>query len=237
MKFDQHIRIVINKGKRIAGWILRVFKTRTPTVMLTLLKQLIYPTVEYNSILWNPKEQELIDSLEAIQNSFLKQIYSPNLTGSSDYWDRLEHFKLYSLQRRRERYQIMYVWKVLHNLYPNPGIHMNMTTRDHLAHPNKGIAINSHPRLGMTAHHQVSETLPQWLKDKSVLKSCCDLFNVISPHLRQPAKDDEEPSFDKFKEALDAWLVTIPDRPKSARRPNPTNTNSILEQIQYIARR
>ena len=47
LNFDYHIRLVLNKGKQLGGWILRVFSTRNPGVMLTLLKQLIYPTVEY----------------------------------------------------------------------------------------------------------------------------------------------------------------------------------------------
>ena len=50
MKFDAHLRKVANKGKQMTGWILRT-NTRSPTVMLTLLKQLIYPTLEYYSVL------------------------------------------------------------------------------------------------------------------------------------------------------------------------------------------
>ena len=35
------------------------------------------------------------------------------------YNERLKALKLYSLQRRRERYCIIYVWKVLEGLVPN----------------------------------------------------------------------------------------------------------------------
>ena len=93
--FEHHIRLVANRGKRMAGWILRTFRTRKPDIMLTLLKQLIYPTVEYNSALWNPADPELIDLLESIQNNFLRSIKSANLPPNSDYWDRLAHYKLY----------------------------------------------------------------------------------------------------------------------------------------------
>ena len=165
MKFDQHVRTVINKGKKLSGWILRIFSTRSPSIMMTLLKQLIYPTIEYNSVLWSPTENSLIDPFEAVQKNFLRQIITPTLARNSDYWDRLQHFKLYSLQRRRERYAIMYAWKVIHNIYPNPGLHMNTTFADHLVHPNQGIQINMHQRLGFTAHHNTN--LPRWLKDKS----------------------------------------------------------------------
>ena len=42
LHFDKHIRKVVNKAKRVAGWITRIFSTRDPGVMLTLLKQLVY---------------------------------------------------------------------------------------------------------------------------------------------------------------------------------------------------
>ena len=37
-------------------------------------------------------------------------------------WERLKKFNVFSLQRRRERYQIIYVWKMLENLVPNVGV-------------------------------------------------------------------------------------------------------------------
>ena len=36
-----------------------------------------------------------------------------------DYSDRLVYLKLHSLQRRRERYCIIYVWKIIEGLVPN----------------------------------------------------------------------------------------------------------------------
>ena len=89
MKFDEHINIVHNKGKRVSGWILRVFHTRLPSVMLTLLKQLVYPTLEYNSVLWDPANRDLVDLLESVQKNFLKKVECHDLPPYSDYWDHL----------------------------------------------------------------------------------------------------------------------------------------------------
>jgi hypothetical protein len=36
-----------------------------------------------------------------------------------NYWERLKHLALYSLEERRERYIIQYTWKVLTGLAPN----------------------------------------------------------------------------------------------------------------------
>ena len=45
----------------------------------------------------------------------------PELKGMN-YWERLERLAMNSEQRRLERYQIIYVWKVIHGVAPNCGI-------------------------------------------------------------------------------------------------------------------
>ena len=149
MQFDCHIRTVASKGRQMAGWILRTFRTRSPTVMLTLLKQLIYPTIEYNSVLWSPSSSDMINLLESVQRNFLKKIVAHNIPKRADYRDLLKTFKLYSLQRRRERYAIIYTWKVVHNFYPNPGLTMPAPQQI----SSQGIQINVHQRDDITVHH------------------------------------------------------------------------------------
>ena len=38
-----------------------------------------------------------------------------------NYWERLHELKLYSLRRRRERYIIIYIWKITQQMVPNFG--------------------------------------------------------------------------------------------------------------------
>ena len=57
-----------------------------------------------------------IDQLEKIQRSFTKHITGMQ---SLEYSERLVSLKLYSLQRRREHYCIIYVWKIIEGLVPN----------------------------------------------------------------------------------------------------------------------
>ena len=54
--------------------------------------------------------------VEKVQRSFTRLI--SGMKGLS-YPERLTALKLYSLQRRRERYIILYVWKILEGLVPN----------------------------------------------------------------------------------------------------------------------
>ena len=38
------------------------------------------------------------------------------------YWDRLKKFRLFSAERRMERYKVTYIWKSLHGLVPSLGL-------------------------------------------------------------------------------------------------------------------
>ena len=48
--------------------------------------------------------------------SFTRKI---KLNERLNYWERLKVLRLYSQERRRERYRIIYVWKIFENLAPS----------------------------------------------------------------------------------------------------------------------
>ena len=114
--FRQHINNPCQSARNMSAWILRTFKSRSPELMLTLWKSLVIPILDYCSQLWCPSKVGEIQQLEEIQKAFTRKILSPT---RHDYWERLDKFHLYSLQRRRERYCIMYIWKMLEGLVPN----------------------------------------------------------------------------------------------------------------------
>ena len=41
----------------------------------------------------------------------------------------MKKLNLYSLERRRERYMCIYVWKILRNYVPNPGLEFKENAR------------------------------------------------------------------------------------------------------------
>ena len=88
------------------GWVLRVFQIRKRSLMQTLLKSLVIPILEYCCQLYNPWEVKDIQAIEAIQRMFT---YKITKVQHLNYWEKLHELKLCFLQRRRERYIIIYL--------------------------------------------------------------------------------------------------------------------------------
>ena len=116
---------------------------------------------------------------------------------SLDYWEQLDKLKMYSLQRRRERYRVIYVWKILEGLVPNFGVKIayNKRTGRHCTIPI--IKPSASCRTRNLRYNSMAVHGPR-------------LFNGLPVSLRNMT----ECSVDVFKRALDNFLETIPDQPR-----------------------
>ena len=103
--FDFHVANVYKRCFNLTGWILRTFNTRETISMMTLFKSLVLSRLDYASQLWSPHLLKSIYLIEKVQRSFTKHI-----TGikNKPYDKRLKLLNLYSVQRRRDRYQIIW---------------------------------------------------------------------------------------------------------------------------------
>ena len=97
---------LIKRTTHLTGWILRTFSSRDKLTMLTLIKALVMSRIDYGSHLWSPYLTKHINMIEKTQRSFTR--YISGMQGLS-YPERLAVLKLYSLQRRREIYIIIYI--------------------------------------------------------------------------------------------------------------------------------
>ena len=77
--------------------------------MMLLYKSYVRSHLEYCCPLWSPHLQCDIMHIEAVQRSFTAKIAGFRYL---NYWERLQRLSLYSLQRRRERYTIIVIWKM-----------------------------------------------------------------------------------------------------------------------------
>ena len=65
--------------------------------------------------------QESVNKIESVQRHFLSHITGQETT-NLDFWERLKLFKLSSQERRRERYMIIFLWKISQGLVSGYGI-------------------------------------------------------------------------------------------------------------------
>ena len=89
--FTLHIRNIVKKPREKMGWVLSVFQSRPRYLMLTLLKSLVIPLLEYCCQLWNPWKPK---DIQAIQRTLTYKITEAQ---HLNYWERLNELKLYSL--------------------------------------------------------------------------------------------------------------------------------------------
>ena len=103
------INNVVSAATQLVGWSLRSFRSRSKHVMLTMWKSLIQSKLDYTSQLWSPSDQANIGCLESVARNFTARISGMQ---GLDYWERLKSLKLYYQERRRDRYRIIFLWKV-----------------------------------------------------------------------------------------------------------------------------
>ena len=114
--FNQHINNVYKQCSCLSGWILRTFISRDSLTLLTLFKCTVLSRLDYGSQLWSPHQIKSINKIEHVQRSFTRFIAGMR---PLSYDERLKSFHLYSVQRRFERYIIIYISKILESIVPN----------------------------------------------------------------------------------------------------------------------
>ena len=217
-KFDKQIENVAKKTSQKAGWVLRTFHSRNPLFMKSIYKTLVVPHVDYCSQLWMPIKSTGILTIEKLQQTFMNRI--PALK-QLNYWQKLKQMKMLSLQRRQERYRVLYMWKTLQGLAPNCGITLKNTPEDRVGRTCKIPSI----KVGASASAKA-------IREQSFQVHGAQLFNSLPPFLRNMTKC----SLDIFKEKLDKYLEIVPDEPSVAGltpatcSPDGRPSNSLLHQ-------
>jgi hypothetical protein len=126
-----------------------------------------------------------------------------------------ESSSLYSLERRRELYTILYMRKIIRGLVPNPGI----TTR---WNPSTGMHINL-PIVGGSCHIQK-------LRRESVLYRGPRVFYSLPSTLRQM----KDVNLLEFKRKLNNWLANVLDQPTVRGLYRALPIDSIIDQVKYM---
>ena len=205
ISWSPHINIIADQGRRLTAWVLSVFKDRSEATMMCLYKSLIRSRLEYLSPLWHPSKQEDIKCIESVQRAFTSKVKD---LSEYSYHDRLRILGLMSLQRRRERFIIITVWKIINEVIPNE-LDFQITNSDR-----RGLKVKVPPlRTDATQH----------------ARSCYESsFGVIGPRLWNtlPRRLSIITNKTTFKTALTKYISQIPDLPPVDGYPS---RNSLLD--------
>ena len=133
------------------------------------------------------------------------------------YEDRLKKLRLFSLERRRDRFAVIYVWRIINGLSPN------------LEDETSKIRTVYSGRRGLTCVipplRNVSCRL-QTIIDASFAVSGPRLFNCVPRELREYVG-----CIDNFKCKLDRFLATVPDKPVLLGHQQVSNCNSLSFRV------
>ena len=217
--FAKQIDKMVEKGSVQAGWVLRTFATREAKPLLILYKALVLPHLEYCSQLWSPEGIGNIRKLENVQRGFTARIISVR---EIDKREQLKKFKLYSLERRRDRYTILYIYKIISGLVPN------------FQDERFKIEIRENERLGRYCRIPSIQTRSTCrvknLVDSSFAVRGARLFNALPKDMRNFTG-----SYESFKSKLDKLLEIVPDKPLiPGYQSQNVQSNCLAHQISHI---
>ena len=113
MKCSKQCLYACNKATKVLGMIKRTIRFKDTRVMLSLYKTLVRPHVEYCVSAWSPHYKKDRELIEKIQRRFTKMIN--NMDGKS-YAERLQCLKLWTLEERRNRQDLIEVFKMCNGI-------------------------------------------------------------------------------------------------------------------------
>ena len=208
LSWSIHVSTSVKKARNKSAWVFSVFKTREPVPMRALYKSLVRSIMEYCCPLWSPSKVGDVQALESIQRTFTSEIAGLD---NIDYWQRLKKLNLMSLQRRRERYIILFMWRILNQHVSGDVISVVFQT------PSRNGIKAKVPGLSKCSLQRHQSTY-----DSSFAVNGPRLWNSIPSNLTLIA------DFNMFKCMLTKFLLTVPNKPP-VRGYCYANHNSLLD--------
>jgi len=117
LKPSAHCIYCYTKANQMLGLIKRTFSTKHPSILLRLYKSLVRPHLEYCSSAWSPwyaKDKELLERIQHRFTRFFKDLRELN------YTERLRLLDLWTLEERRNRADLIEVYKIVNGVSTLP---------------------------------------------------------------------------------------------------------------------
>ena len=103
------------KANILSNIILRTFSPNNYILIANIFKTYVRPIAEYNTCTWSPHQKTDIKEIEKVQQTFTRKLCQRANIPFSSYNDRLKKLKLESLESRRVKRDLIYLYKIIHN--------------------------------------------------------------------------------------------------------------------------
>ena len=134
------------------------------------------------------------------------------------YHERLKDLRMYSQERRRDRYQCIFIWKISMNLVSGYSLEFN----------------NEGTRRGrecvVASIHRNSPAAVRRARESSLSVKGARMFNLLPSYIRNINSN----KVDHFKTKLDEFLRLIPDEPTLPGVGRAAESNCLLHQIPMV---
>jgi len=173
LKFRQHITNIVSKAHQRASLILRCFKCRDPLILCRAFVVYVRPLVEYCSQVWSPCNLTAIYKIERVQRRFTKRLKGMN---TMSYSERLSKLKLETLELRRLKFDLVYVFKIIQGLVSVNKDIFEFATVSSLRGHNKKL-VKPRANVNCRYHSFVCRIVNAW---NSLPQSAIDCTSVVS---------------------------------------------------------
>jgi hypothetical protein len=196
LKPTAHCSAAAATGNRVLGLLRRTFITRDCGVWKKLYLSLVRPHLEYASTVWSPAKVGDILKIERVQRRATKSIKSFHKLG---YTDRLKRLDLTTLEVRRQRGDLIQVYKMLNGLEdvqlskPIQIIPTSLYTRGH----SRRLALETFPSANVNNFASGVSRRSEFL-----LNRVRALWNQL------PAETITAPNLNSFKARLDKYIAS-----------------------------
>jgi len=112
LKVADNCNAAYTRANQMLGLVSRSIRHRNVDILVRLYKSLVRPHLEYSAPVWNPHVKDKF-LLEKVQQRFTRMFEELRCL---DYHERLEALKLWSLEERRHRADLIEVFKMVHGL-------------------------------------------------------------------------------------------------------------------------
>ena len=184
---SEHVTMIARKANGVLSQLHRTLLCRNKETFIGLFKTFVRPIMESSGAAWSPWERQDINCLEKVQRRATRLV--PGL-GKMTYEERLEECNLITLEHRRERGDMIEVYKMTQGFTDvTVGDFFNFTNERHDAQTRS--AINKHLvpekcRLDVRKHFFANRVVHAW--------------NALPIDIR------EAESINGFKNNYDDWI-------------------------------